>query len=154
MLRARPLAGERLPAVCCRRRLTPGCAARHAVVDASGAWLDAWAARLAGCGATHVRAPHTGTPFPSPLALQAFAQRSRRTDELAASSPRFVAVPSVALFADFCADTLPRLPAARVPIRKATVTSLARFPLPKLLSSRISAPPAVTDARIAARRAW
>jgi hypothetical protein len=98
-----------------------------AVVDAAGGWLEAWAARMARLGASHVRAPCTGVPFPTPLALRSFAERTKRMSELATSSPRFVPIPSVALYADFCADQLPRLPAGRLRVRKATVVSLVRF---------------------------
>ncbi len=96
------------------------------MVDAGGGWLATWAARMARCGAPHVRAPCTGVPFPAPLALRSFAERTRRTAELLASSPRFVPVPTRALFADFCAHHLPQQPMARVPVRKATVVSLVR----------------------------
>ncbi len=116
---ARRPAGRAIP-------LTPVAANHAAVVDAAGGWLASWAARMRRGGASHVRAPHTGVPFPAPLALRAFAERAKRSRELLASSPRFVAVPSLALYADFCADHLPRVPAARVAVRKATVVSLVR----------------------------
>ena len=99
---------------------------RRAVADPSGGWLDAWAGRLRRCGASHVRTPNTAVPLPSPLALRSFAERTRRTAELAASSPRFVAVPSLALYADGCADALGRMPASKARLRSTTVTRLVR----------------------------
>ena len=97
-----------------------------AVADPSAGWLDAWAGRLRRCGASHVRAPHTAVPLPSPLAVKSFAERTRRAAELAASSPRFVAIPTLALYADACADALGRMPAARTRVLRAQVTRLVR----------------------------
>jgi len=95
------------------------------VVDSHGSWLAAHTARLARAGASHVRGPHTGHPLPQPLALQAFAERSRRSSELLASSPRFSPVPTAALFADFVAAQLPEA-LGRVELRRGTVTGLVR----------------------------
>jgi hypothetical protein len=120
------------------------------VADPSAGWLDAWAGRLRRCGASHVRAPHTAVPLPAPLTLRSFAERTRRTAELAASSPRFVAVPSLALYADGCADALRRMPAARARVRRGTVTRLVRRGRRSRRASRAHA--AVTRAESGERR--
>lgn len=96
------------------------------MLDATGEWLGAWAARLRACGAEHVRVPCTSIPFPAALALREFAAAQRRGAELLPSSTRSVPLPSFPLFADFVAHQLPRSAAGRVPLRRARVTALVR----------------------------
>lgn len=100
-------------------------------MDSHGAWLAAHTARLARCGAGHVRVPHTGHPLPQPLALQAFSERTRRAGELLASSPRFSPVPTAALYADFVAAQLAEALGRRVELRKGTVSGLVRHRAPR-----------------------
>ena len=83
------------------------------VIDPSGAWLTSWAARAARLAAPHMRAPATQHPHASPGALQAWAERQGRQQELVPVVKGFAPVPTTALFADFCrSKVVGKLPAA------------------------------------------
>ena len=83
------------------------------VIDPAGAWLTSWVARAARLAAPHMRAPATQHPHASPSALQAWAERQGRQQELVPVVKGFAPVPTTALFADFCrSKVVGKLPAA------------------------------------------
>ncbi|KAL4419953.1 hypothetical protein ABPG75_007051 [Micractinium tetrahymenae] len=99
------------------------------VVDGSGAgWLAGWAERRAALAAPHVRTPVMQHPHAQPLALQAFAEKRGRLQELTPVAKGFAPVPSLPLFLDFCATkVVGRLPASLREPRQDTVLRIQQL---------------------------
>ncbi|HEY2702915.1 MAG TPA: FAD/NAD(P)-binding protein, partial [Candidatus Dormibacteraeota bacterium] len=92
------------------------------VIDPQG-WLDEWNSRLRRLGVRRLRSSCVHHPDPGPCALLGFARDRGREAEMTGS----FSLPSVGLFADFCAAMVDRLglEEVRVPLR---VTGLRSDP--------------------------
>jgi hypothetical protein len=73
------------------------------VVDPSGEWLESWALRVMGMGATHVRSSISMTPFPDADGLRAFCEkRGNRNEDVFVGDDDHAPVPSCHAFAEYC----------------------------------------------------
>jgi hypothetical protein len=84
-------------------RLPEAKRAQAVVIDPSGAWLHAFSRRCLRSGASHVRCAVTQHPFASACGLERFVEDFGRQDEIVRTSEAYAPVPSVKVYAEYCA---------------------------------------------------
>jgi hypothetical protein len=73
------------------------------VVDPSGEWLESWALRVMGMGATNVRSSISMTPFPEADGLRAFCEkRGNRKEDIFTGNHDQAPLPSCRVYAEYC----------------------------------------------------
>lgn len=79
------------------------------VIDPAGTWLHAFASRHVRNGATHLRSTVTQTPFPGACGLQMYIESTGQERETVKLSEAYAAIPSVKVYAEYCASSVSRL---------------------------------------------
>ena len=79
------------------------------VIDPAGTWLHAFASRHVRNGATHLRSTVTQTPFPGACGLQTYIEETGQGRETVKLNEAYAAIPSVKVYAEYCALSVSRL---------------------------------------------
>ncbi|CAL54054.1 HSP20-like chaperone [Ostreococcus tauri] len=79
---------------------------RCVVIDPSGSWLHAFARTQLRTGTTHLRSTATQVPFDSACGLERYVEMTGKTREIYRKSDGFTGIPSVRVFAEYCAKTI------------------------------------------------
>ncbi len=87
-------------------RLSRDRAERAVVIDPSGAWLYSFARTQLRLGATHLRSTTTQVPFENACGLERYIETLGKKRDVVRTGSGFAGVPSVRVFAEYCAKTV------------------------------------------------
>lgn len=87
-------------------RLSKARADRAVVIDPSGSWLYSFARTQLRLGATHLRSTTTQVPFENACGLERYVETTGKKRDVVRIGSGFAGVPSVKVFAEYCAKTV------------------------------------------------
>ena len=87
-------------------RLPASALAGTVVIDPSGSWLHSFARTQLRLGATHLRSTATQVPFDASCGLERYVEMTGKKCEIVRAVEGFVGVPSVRVYAEYCAKTI------------------------------------------------